>query len=74
MPRPSDTGPLFAGPEVRDREDLYTHLAGHIAWRGLKELSSVLQRQGVGFGLMEDDQVSAALVSRYMNIKRRQIL
>lgn len=74
MPRPSDTGPLFAGTEVRDQEDLYTHLAGHIAWRGLKELSGVLQRQGVGFGLIEDDEVSAALVSRYMNIKRRQIL
>ena len=64
----------FAGAEVRETKDLSTRLAGHLAWRGLTELSRVLQRQGVGFGLMENTEVSAALVSRYLNIKRRQIL
>lgn len=74
MPRPSDTGPLFRGANVDETADLYTRLAGHLAWRDLKELSGLLQRQGVGFGLIDEADLSAALVARYLNIKRRQIL
>ena len=49
-------------------------LAGHLHWRGLRELQSVLQHRGVTLAMSPADSLAAALVTRYLDVKRRQAL
>jgi len=74
MLRPPGIRPLFANPEVRSVDDLYQELGGHLRWQQLRELQKVLQRRGVPFSLLDDERLSAELVSQYLNVKQRQLL
>jgi uncharacterized protein (DUF58 family) len=74
MVRPPDVEPMFSRPEVAVVDDLYRHLGGHLQWQGLRELQKVLHRRAVQFSLLDNEGLSAELVSQYMNIKRRQLL
>jgi uncharacterized protein (DUF58 family) len=74
MVRPPGVKPLFADPDVTQVDDLYQHLGGHLQWHFLRELQKVLQRRGVRFSLLENERLSADLVSQYMDVKRRQTL
>jgi hypothetical protein len=40
----------------------------------LRELEKVLKRRGVSFTLLQNERLSAELVSQYLNVKRRQLL
>ena len=62
------------GPEVATVDDVYTRLRGHIQWRDLRQLQQVLRRRGVTLSLLQNEALSAELVTQYLNVKRRQIL
>ena len=50
------------------------HLGGHLLWHDLRELGKVLQRRGVQFSLLENERLSAQLISQYLSVKQRQLL
>jgi uncharacterized protein (DUF58 family) len=74
MVPPAGVKPLFSGPDVAGPDDLYRRLGGHLQWQKLRELQKVLQRQGVRMSLPENEQLSAGIVTQYMNVKQRQLL
>ena len=65
---------LFSKTPALSTDDLYMKLGGHMMWHDLRELSRSLQSRGVGMSLVENDRLSAELVSQYMMIKQRQAL
>lgn len=68
------TDPLFTEPNVETVDDVYSRLGGHLQWNRLQELEKVLGRRGVRLQLLEHEQLSAQLVSNYINVKQRQLL
>ena len=74
MMKPEGAAPLFTQPNAEALDDLYLHLGGHIRWQKLRELEKVLRRRGVQFSLLENEKMSAELVSQYLGVKRRQVL
>lgn len=74
MPQPAAAEPLFSNAEVRESDDLYRHLAGHLTWHQLRELQQTLRLHGVRLLLVKDERLSADLISHYLDVKRRQLL
>jgi uncharacterized protein (DUF58 family) len=74
MIRPDGAGPLFSNADVEGIDDLYRHLGGHLRWHSLRELEKVLQRRGVRFSLLQNEQLASELVSQYVGVKQRQLL
>ncbi len=77
MLAPAQARELFSkdAPETAEGgEDLYRRLAGHMVWHELRKLEKTLYRHGVRFSLLSDERLVADLVSRYLNVKQRQIL
>jgi uncharacterized protein (DUF58 family) len=74
MLKPSLANPLFSTPAIESMDEIYQHLGGHLLWCSLRETEKVLQRQGVGFALLENEKLCSELVTRYLSIKQRQIL
>jgi uncharacterized protein (DUF58 family) len=66
--------PLFTDPDVAGMDDMYGRLGGHLQWQKLRELQKVLQRRGVRFSLLNNERLSAELVSQYLSVKQRQLL
>ena len=66
--------PLFTEPVVASPDDLYGRLGGHLQWQNLRELQKVLQRRGVQFSLLNNERLSAELVSQYLSVKQRQLI
>jgi len=74
MIQPEQAQPLFSKPNVDHPHDLFDRLGGHLQWHTLRELEKVLQRRGVAFHLLENEKLSAQLVTHYLDVKRRQLL
>ena len=74
MLRPPLAQPMFSGSEAESTEDIYRQLAGHLAWRKLRELEGVLGRQGVRLALIEPETFSGSLIALYDEVKQRQLL
>ncbi len=74
MIRPETATPLFSRADVETPADVYRDLAGHFLWHDLQEIGKVLGQQGVHFGLADSTQLTADVVSRYMQVKQRQLL
>ena len=74
MLQPPGVRPLFANPDVESVDELYQELGGHLRWQKLRELQKVLQRRGVLFSLLDNERLSAELVSQYLSVKQRQLL
>jgi len=74
MLSPDGAAPLFEGEFAHTMNDLYARLGGHIAWRKLHELDLHLRTLGVQFNLLDNEHLSAGLVSQYMKIKQRQLI
>ncbi len=66
--------PLFGQTPVETIDDIYNRLGGHVQWNRLRELEKVLGRRGVRLQLVEREEMSAQLVSAYINVKQRQLL
>jgi hypothetical protein len=74
MLQPPGVTPVFSNPNLASVDELYQHLGGHLLWQHLRELEKVLQRRGVRFSLLQDERLSADLVSQYLGLKQRQSL
>jgi uncharacterized protein (DUF58 family) len=74
MIRQPRTARLFSGSNPSSTDDLYLELGGHLRWHKLRQLEKTLQRIGVGFSQIENERLSADLVSQYLNVKQRQLL
>ncbi|MDB6111453.1 MAG: hypothetical protein JWR69_3203, partial [Pedosphaera sp.] len=74
MVQPPGIVPMFSRPDVASHNDLFRHLGGHMLWHDLRELEKVLKRRGVRFSLLENEKLSAQLVSQYLSVKQRQLL
>jgi uncharacterized protein (DUF58 family) len=74
MLQPPGATAMFANPNLASMDDLYQHLGGHLLWHKLRELGKVLQRRGVQFSQLQNERLSAELVSQYLSVKQRQLL
>ena len=74
MLQPPGAVPVFTNPNVATVDGLYQHLGGHLQWQRLRELGKVLQRRGVKFATLENERLSADVVSQYLGVKQRQLL
>lgn len=72
--RPSGAMPVFSSPGVDSVDELYQKLGGGILWQSLRETEKVLRRLGADFSLMENETMCTELISKYLSIKKRQIL
>lgn len=74
MFRPPGAHPLFTSAQVKEPQGIYQHLVGHMLWTALKDTQRRLQQHGVGFHLLDKDRLSSQLVSKYMEVKQRQLI
>jgi hypothetical protein len=74
MMQSPDIAPMFSGAPPSRLDDLYQHLGAHILWNNLRQLEILLQRRGVRFSLVQNEALSAQLITQYMTVKRRQML
>lgn len=74
MLKPFAARPLFSSSSIESVNDLYGDLGAHFLWESLCETEKVLQRRGIGLALLDNEKMSAQLVSQYINIKQRQVL
>jgi uncharacterized protein (DUF58 family) len=74
MLHPSQAQPLFSTPNIAEAGDLYRELSGHMLWHNLRELERTIQRQGATFTQLNDERLTASLVSQYVNVKQRQLI
>lgn len=74
MLQPPGVFPLFSRPDVTTQDELFQHFGGHLLWQNLRELDKTLKRRGVRFSLLQNEKMSAQLVSQYLGVKQRQLL
>jgi len=74
MMQSPDIAPMFSGAPAVRVDDLYEHLGAHLLWNNLRQLELLLQRRGVRFSLIQNEVLSAQLITQYMTVKRRQML
>jgi len=74
MIQPPDARPLFSDPRVARLDDLYRELGGHVQWQNLMELGKKLKQRGVQFSLLQNEKLSAGVVTQYLSVKRRQLV
>jgi uncharacterized protein (DUF58 family) len=74
MIKPMVVEPLFACESVSSVNDVYKELGGHMVWRRIRETQKVLQRRGVGFAMLDNENLCTEMVSQYLALKRRQVL
>jgi uncharacterized protein (DUF58 family) len=74
MIRPMAVRPLFSSDSVSSVNDIYNELGGHMIWRRIREIQKVLQRHGVGFAMLDSENLCSEMVSQYLTLKRRQVL
>lgn len=74
MLRPEGASQIFTDANVETSRDVYRQLAGHLAWRKLRELERTLSRQGVRLTQFTPDHFAASLIGLYDEIKQRQLV
>jgi uncharacterized protein (DUF58 family) len=74
MIRQPGTTLMFTNPDLESVDDLYEQIGGHLRWQKLRQLEKTLQRRGVRFSLIENERLSADVVSQYLGIKQRQLI
>ncbi len=74
VPERQDIGPLFSGAVPETPDQIYSKLAGHMQWAGLRELQKTLERQGVRLAIVNPAQLPVQLSRQYLDIKQRQLL
>jgi uncharacterized protein (DUF58 family) len=72
--KPAAACPLFSDEGMEVADDLYERLGGHLVWHGLRQTQETLRLRGVELSLTDRERFCATLVTRYLNVKRRQIL
>jgi uncharacterized protein (DUF58 family) len=74
MLKPVGAEPLFSDSVVNSIDGIYQKLGGHLVWRHLRETEKFLQRRGIGFYLLQNENLCTDLISQYLTVKRRQLI
>lgn len=74
MIKPAAARPMFAPPEVQKADDLYHRLSGHLFWENLAQLQNSLRTYGITLSQLENERLTAEVVTQYLNVKQRQLL
>ncbi|MEJ2163912.1 MAG: DUF58 domain-containing protein [Desulfobacterales bacterium] len=74
MFKPVGSEPLFTDPNINSVDEIYQKLGGHLVWRHLRETERFLQRHGIGFYLLQNENLCADMLSQYLTVKKRQVL
>ncbi len=74
VPELSDVRPLFSGALPENYNQIYTKLAGHMQWVGLRELQKTLQRHGVRLAIVNAASLPGQLKGQYRDVKQGQLL
>lgn len=74
MIQPQGVQPLFNHGNVTRVDDLYRELGGHLQWQNLFELGRKLKQRGIQFSLVQNEKLSAEMITQYLNVKRRQLV
>lgn len=74
MIQPPGMQPLFTNLAVRNIDELYQELGGHMRWQNLRGLQKTLQRRGVQFSMNNNERLSAEIVTQYLGVKQRQLI
>ena len=74
MMQPASVAPVFSNGPVANADEVYDRLAGHLRWHTLEQTRRRLATQGVVLSMLRADNAAADLVSRYRQIKGRQLL
>lgn len=72
--KPESAVPLFSDDRPGTADEVYERLGGHLMWHGLRQARETLRLRGVELSVTDRDKLGAAVVTRYLNVKRRQIL
>ncbi len=77
QPRAPDVEPAFArgqAARIRRVDDLTGVLAGHLQWQSARTLELTLRHRGVTSVTAPAGELAGALIQRYLDVKRRQVL
>lgn len=74
VPEQADIQPLFSGAVPETSDAIYTKLAGHMQWAGLREMQKTLERKGVRLVVVNPGRLPQQLARQYLDIKQRQLL
>lgn len=75
MVRPEAAYPLFSGREEPETSsEIYDRLGGHFQWHDLRELGNKMQHLGVELGIPGHAELCTETVTRYLNVKNRQLI
>jgi uncharacterized protein (DUF58 family) len=75
MVRPEAAHPLFSPKRLPDASaEIYGNLAGHFQWQELRETANRLRHLGVELGIPDHEELCTETVSRYLDVKRRQLI
>ena len=66
--------PLFEGNSISSASDIYAKFAGHLNWMELETLKRSLVKQGVSFTSHPPRDFASGLVSKYLEIKEKQLI
>jgi uncharacterized protein (DUF58 family) len=72
--QPVGLQPFFSGGSVSTVDHLYSRLGGHLLWHHLKEVEMRLRRCGVRLSLVENEKLTAQVITDYLGVRRRQML
>jgi uncharacterized protein (DUF58 family) len=67
-------GTGFSLGDVATTAEIYERLGAHFRWQKLRELERVLHRRGVEFAQLNNERLCPQLVTRYLAVKRRQLI
>lgn len=75
MVRPEKAHPLFNPKrEPESVSEVYENLSGHFQWQELKETDNRLRHLGVELGIAEHEELCTDTVTKYLNVKKRQLI
>ena len=72
--QPPDGKQILSADAPDNLEEAYQQLAGHLRWKGLRNLQSSLKCQGIDTAFLENEKMAHQLITQYMAVKRRQLL
>lgn len=72
--RPSNAQPLFSNADIKDYDEAYRSFSGHITWETLNAAEKKLARYGIKLLVAPQASLATQVISRYLNIKERQLV
>ena len=73
-PARPEVQPLFSNPDVKEIDDIYDKLGGHMRWQKLNELGLGLRHRGIQWNQFDEDRLASGLIHCYLTAKQQQLL